>query len=147
VDLVIRGLVIYGVLLLLMRASGNRQFSELTAFDAVLIIIISETTQQALIGGEDFSLTTAVVLISTLVGIDVLISLVKQKSKRADLVLEGVPVLLVEKGQLLRNNMKQERVDENDILEAARSSHGIERMNQIKYAILERNGNISVIPA
>jgi uncharacterized membrane protein YcaP (DUF421 family) len=146
-DLVIRGIIIYAVVFLLMRASGNRQFSELTAFDAVLIIIISETTQQALIGGEDFSLTTAVVLISTLIGVDIVISLIKQKSKKADLVLEGVPVLLVEQGKLLEKNLKQERVDEEDILEAARSVQGLERMDQIKYAILERNGSISVIPA
>jgi uncharacterized membrane protein YcaP (DUF421 family) len=63
------------------------------------------------------------------------------------MVLEGVPVLLVENGKLLGENMRKERVDEEDILEAARERHGLERMNQIKYAILERSGSISIIPA
>jgi uncharacterized membrane protein YcaP (DUF421 family) len=145
-DLVIRAAIIYLVLLVILRVSGNRQFSELTAFDAVLLIIISETTQQALVG-DDFSMTASIILITTLIGLDISISILKRTSKTADAILEGVPVLLVDDGQLLEKNMHAERVDEEDILTAARQLHGLERLDQVKYAILERGGMISIVPA
>jgi uncharacterized membrane protein YcaP (DUF421 family) len=146
-ELVIRGVVVYLFIFVIMRASGNRQFSELTAFDAVLLIIISEATQQALLGSQDFSLTAAFIVISTLIGTDILLSYAKRLSRKADLVLEGVPVLLMEDGELKEENLKAERVDEGDILAAARMLQGLENLGQIKYAVLERNGTISIIPA
>ena len=146
-DLVIRGAVMYAVLFVLMRLSGNRQFSQLTAFDAVLIIIISEATQQAMIGDQDFSITAAFILICTLIGLDIGISLVKRYWPAADLVMEGVPVLLLDDGKLLEEIMRRERVDVDDILTSAREIHGIEGLDGIRYAILERNGTISIIPS
>ena len=146
-DLVIRAVVINVVLFVLLRMSGNRQFSELTAFDAVLLLIISEATQQALLGDEDFSITAAIVIVVSLISVDILFSLGKRYSKRIDLLLEGVPVLLMENGQLIVRNMNRERVDEEDILAAAREKHGLESLEDVKHAILERNGTISIIPA
>jgi uncharacterized membrane protein YcaP (DUF421 family) len=145
-DLVVRAAIVYLVLLTLMRISGNRQFSELTAFDAVLLIIISEATQQALMGDQDFSLTAAFIVIVTLLGIDILMSLVKQRWDKAETVIEGVPVLLVDDGKLIRQNLDQERVDEEDIMAAARQLRGLESIDEIKYAVLERDGVISIIP-
>ena len=145
-DLVVRAMVVYVVLLVLMRISGNRQFSELTAFDAVLLIIISEATQQALIGDDDFSLTAAFIVIVTLLGADIVLSLIKQWSDKAETVIEGVPVLLVDDGKLIQQNLDQERVDEEDILAAARQSQGLESLDQVKYAVLERDGVISIVP-
>jgi uncharacterized membrane protein YcaP (DUF421 family) len=146
-ELVIRAVIIYVVLFVLLRVSGNRQFSELTAFDAVLLLIISEATQQALIGNQDFSITGAIVIVVSLISVDILFSLGKRYSKRIDLLLEGVPVLLMEDGQLIVRNMNRERVDEEDILAAAREKHGLESLQDVKHAILERNGTISIIPA
>jgi len=60
--------------------------------------------------------------------------------------LDGVPVIIVVEGKLLQDRMDQARVDADDILEAARQSHGLERLDQIKYAVLERSGGISIIP-
>lgn len=144
-DLVIRGAAIYLFLFVILRISGNRQFSELTTFDAVLLIIISEATQQGLIGDEDFSMTTVFIIIGTFVGLDIVISLVKQWSKKADEIMEGVPVLLFDNGEFLRTNMGKERVDENDILVAAREMYGLQSLDGVKYAVLERGGNISII--
>ena len=144
-DLVIRGAVIYAFLFLIMRISGNRQFSGLTSFDVVLLLIIAEATQQGLLGDDDFSVTAAFVLIMTLVGLDILLSFVKQWFKSADVVLEGVPVLLYDSGEFLRDNMRKERVDEDDIRFAARSSHGLDSLEGVKYAVLERGGSISII--
>jgi uncharacterized membrane protein YcaP (DUF421 family) len=145
-DLVVRAGIIYIFLFVIMRISGNRQFSGLTSFDVVLLLIISEATQQGLLGNDDSSLTAALVLISTFVGIDIFLSLVKQWSKKVDTVMEGVPVLLFDSGEFLRENMRRERVDEDDIRVAARSVHGLESLEGVKYAVLERSGSISIIP-
>lgn len=145
-DLVVRAAAIYIFLVVIMRASGKRQFSQMTTFDFVLLLIISEAVQQALLGSDDFSLTAAVVLVTTLASIDIALSFVKQQSRRADLVLEGTPLLLLDNGQLLTENMKRERVDDGDILESARSNFGIEKLDEIRYAVLETNGSISIVP-
>jgi len=145
-SLVIRAALIYFILMVLMRAAGKRQFSELTAFDAILLLIISEAVQQALLGRDDFSLTAGIILVVTLISIDIALSLVKQWWPKADLVLEGAPVVLLDNGQLVKEHMSRERVDEADILESARRACGLERLDQIRYAILEKTGTISIIP-
>jgi uncharacterized membrane protein YcaP (DUF421 family) len=146
-SLVVRALVIYVFLLLIMRASGKRQFAQLSSFDVVLLLIIAEAVQQALLGDEDFSLTAAVILVVTLVGIDIVLSVVKRYWRTLDTVLEGTPVLLLDNGKLIERNLKQERIDEADILTAARETQGLERLDQIRYAVLESHGKISIIPA
>lgn len=144
-EAVVRALVIYIGVLLFIRLSGRRTLSELTTFDFVLLLIIGETTQQALLG-EDFSLTHAIVLIVSLVLIDIVLSLIRQKWSRADKWFEGVPMVLVDNGELLHDRLQRGRVDESDILEAARRLRGLENMGQIKYAVLEKSGDITIIP-
>ena len=144
-DSVIRGLSVYFFLLVIFKVSGKRTLQEVTAFDFVLLLIIAETTQQALLG-DDFSLTNALVLITTLVFTDICLSLVKQRSKGIEKLLDGTPTILVDNGSLLRDRMDKARVDESDIMEAARKLQGLESLEQVKYAILEKDGTISVIP-
>ncbi len=142
---VLRGVFIYLFLLLIFRVSGKRSLSQVTTFEFVLLLVIGEATQQALLG-EDFSITNASILIATLVGLDHLLTKIKQKSARFDDIMESVPLIIVDNGKMLSDRMKKVRVDKEDILEAARSLHGLERMDQIKYAVVERNGEISIIP-
>lgn len=144
-DLVVRSAAIFFTLLVIMRLGGNKQFSELTAFDAVLIIVIAEVTGNAL-SGQDFSVTASIIVIISLVFFDITLSWVKTRWKTFDKVVEGVPVLVVENGKMITKNSKKERIDEGDILSAARKDHGLERMDQIRYAVLEKGGKISVIP-
>ena len=144
-DAVLRGLTVYVFLLVIFRVSGRRTLSQVTTFDFVLLLIIAETTQQALLG-DDYSITNAVLLIVTLMGIDILLSVLKQVSPSADKLLEGVPVVIVEHGEPLLERMNKSRVDIDDVLSAARELQGLERMDQIKYAVLERNGGITIIP-
>lgn len=144
-DLVVRAAVIFFVLFVVMRIAGNRQFSEMTAFDAILIIVIAEVTGNAL-SGEDYSLTASIVVIVTLVVLDIAMSLLKDRFKKFDKLTEGVPILLVENGRLIEKNMKKERVDEGDVLSAARELRGLERVSDIRYAVLETDGKITVIP-
>jgi len=144
-DLVIRGIAVYLFLLLIFRVSGKRSLRNATTFDFVLILIVAETTQQALVG-DDNSVTAACLLIIVLVGTDILLSLVKRWSPRVDRLIEGQPLVILRNGVPLRRRMHIERVDEQDILTAARESHGLERLEQIKRAVLESNGGITIVP-
>lgn len=142
---VLRAITIYVVLMILFRISGRRSISQITTFDFVLLLIISEATQNALIG-NDYSMTNGFLVILTLVGLDILLSLWKRRSPTIEKLLNGVPLVVVENGQPLRDRMNKARIDEDDVLTAARQLQGLERMEQIKYAVLERNGGISIIP-
>ncbi len=144
-ELVIRGIAVYLFLLLIFRVSGKRSLRNATTFDFVLLLIVAETTQQALIG-DDSSITGAFLLIVVLVGSDVLLSLVKRWSPRLDRTLEGQPLVILRDGVPLRSRMHIERVDEEDILRAAREAHGLQKLDQIERAVLERNGAISIVP-
>ncbi|MBA3685494.1 MAG: DUF421 domain-containing protein [Planctomycetes bacterium] len=144
-DSIIRALCVYLFLLVLFRIAGKRTLAEVSTFDAVLLLIISEAIQQALIG-NDSSMTNAFVVVATLVGCNLLFSLLKRRSGPIDRAVEGVPIVLVKDGELLRERMLKERVDEDDVLHAARLAHGLTRIEQIRYAILECRGGITIIP-
>jgi uncharacterized membrane protein YcaP (DUF421 family) len=144
-DTLFRALAVYLGLLIILRGSGKRSMAQITTFDLVLLLILGESTQQALIG-NDFSITTGLLLIASLVGIDMTFAFFKERFPRLDRLLEGRPLILVENGRPLVERMKRSRVDAADILTAARHLHGLERMDQIRYAVLERSGGISIIP-
>lgn len=142
---VLRGAAIYVVLLVIVRLSGRRSLSEMTPFDFVLILIVAETTQQALLG-DDFSITNAVILIVTLFAIDIGLSYVKGSSPQVQRWLDGTPTVLISHGKPDRRALKRARVQLDDVLEAAREQHGLERLEQVKFAVLEVGGNISIVP-
>jgi uncharacterized membrane protein YcaP (DUF421 family) len=144
-ELVIRGLAIYLFLLLIFRISGKRSLRSVTTFDFVLLLIIAETTQQALVV-DDASITGAFVLIVVLVGTDIFLSLLKRWSPRVDRLLEGQPLVILRHGRPLQRRMHVERVDEDDILSAARETRGLNRLEDIERAVLEKNGAITIIP-
>ena len=144
-DSVIRAAVIYFLLLVIFRLAGNRSIGQLTAFDFVLLLVVSEAIQDALITG-DYSITNALLLVITLVGLDIMLSLWKQRSPRIEKLLDGAPVLVMQDGKLHHDRMQKERVDEADILSSARERLGLERLDQIKHVVVEASGGISVVP-
>ncbi len=144
VDSIVRAVVVYAVLLLLFRIAGKRSLAEITTFDFVLLLIIAEATQQAMIDNDN-SMTNAFLVITTLLGLDVGLSVLGQRSRIVDRLINDVPLVLVEDGRVLKDRMTKSRVDETDILQSARQE-GLERMDQVKYAVLERSGGISIIP-
>ncbi|MDE5206588.1 DUF421 domain-containing protein [Citrobacter amalonaticus] len=144
-EMVLRALAIYLVLLVVFKIVGRRALLQMTSFDLILLLIISEATQQALLG-NDFSVTGATLTIITLVIVDMLFGLIKKKINGAESTLDGSPVILLEHGVPLTGKMKKVDVSLDDILVAARQNQGITDPAKIKYAILERNGHISVIP-
>jgi uncharacterized membrane protein YcaP (DUF421 family) len=142
---VVRAVILYGFLLLVLRFSGKRTLAQITPFDLVLLLIISEAAQNGLVG-NDYSLTNSIVIITTLIGIDISLSLLKQRSRQIARLLDDGPLIVVRNGRLMKDRAMRERVDESDVLMAARHLHGIERLDQIKYAVLENTGEISIIP-
>jgi uncharacterized membrane protein YcaP (DUF421 family) len=145
VSSIVRAAAVYLILLLIFRVAGKRTLSEITTFDFVLLLIISEAVQQGMIDNDN-SVTNAVLIVSTLVVIDIALSLVKQRFPRFERLLEPRPVVIVSNGVLQKDAAREERIDEQDVLTAARSVHGLERMDQVKHAVLESGGKISVIP-
>lgn len=144
-DSVIRGLLVYFFLMIIFRIAGKRTLAEATSFDLVLLLIISETIQEALIDG-DHSITNSFLLVITLVGTSIAMSLLKQKFKVLSKWIDGVPVIIIDNGKMLKDRMDKIRVDEDEIMEAARMNMGLERLDQIKYAIVEATGDITIIP-
>jgi uncharacterized membrane protein YcaP (DUF421 family) len=144
-DSVLRALAIYVFLLVIFRVAGKRTMAQITVFDFVLLLIISEATQQAMIG-QDFSITNAVLVITTLVGAERGLTWVQRRFKTVDRLLDGLPLVLVEDGKPFDDRLKAERIDIEEILAAARETQGLARLDQIKYAVLEQTGGISIIP-
>ncbi len=142
---VIRGAVIYLLLLVILRLSGRRTMSEMTAFDFVLLLIVAETTQQALLG-DDFSLTNSAVLIVTLFTMDIGMSFLKEWSPRLQRMLDGGPTVLISQGEPDERALRRARVSLSEVMETARSTQGLERLDQIKFAVLEAKGSISIVP-
>ncbi|HWV24132.1 MAG TPA: YetF domain-containing protein [Thermomicrobiales bacterium] len=144
-DAVLRAASIYIFLLVIFRITGKRSLTEMTPFDLILLLIISETTQQAMLG-DDFSTTNAVLVICTLIGFEVASSIITFRFPRLSPILEDAPLILYANGKFQKEHMKKERITEADILRAARTNQGIYRLDQIKYAILEKTGEVSILP-
>ncbi len=144
-DAVVRAAVIYVFLLVLFRVTGRRTLAQITTFDFVLLLIIAEATQQGLLG-NDFSITNALLVILALLGLDLLSQGLSRRWRSFDMWINGLPLVLVEDGRLIDDRARKAGFLEDNILEQARANQGIERMKQIKYAVLERDGSISVIP-
>jgi uncharacterized membrane protein YcaP (DUF421 family) len=144
-DSVIKATIVFFALWAIIRISGRRTLGEMTAFDFVLFLVIGGSTQRA-ITGQDYSLTNALLLVVTFVVLDVGLSIVELKWPAARPILNSMPMVLVENGYLLTWRMRRARITEDNIMEAARRLHGLERVEQIKFAILEATGEITIVP-
>jgi len=144
-ETVLRAAGIYLLLMVVFKIAGRRALLQMTSFDLILLLIISEATQQALLG-DDFPVTGAGLTIITLIAIDVVLGKLKTRFPIVEQLAEGGPVILVEHGKELSTRMKMTGINHEDIMEAARSSQGLEGLDQIRFAVLEVNGHISIIP-
>jgi len=144
-SIILRSAVIYVFIFIILRLGGKRTLGEMTTFDLVLLLIISEATQQALID-TDHSIVGGMMAITTLVFIDIMVQLLSNKFKKLDQVVNSVPVILLLDGQPILDRIHKSRLKVEDILEAARKLQGLEKLEQIKYAILEKDGSISIVP-
>lgn len=144
-DSVLNAVIVYALLRLLMALTGRRNLGQLTVFEFVLLIVIGGAVQRALVG-DDPSLTNAAIIVATLVGLDLLISLIQRRWRFLGRILRGEPLIVVENGRPLARRMHRAHLSEDDVMAAARLHHGLTSLDEVKYAILEANGDISIVP-
>jgi uncharacterized membrane protein YcaP (DUF421 family) len=143
-DLVIRATVVFLFIYLVTRAAGKRELSSMEPFDLILLVVMGDLVQQS-ITQSDYSVTGALIVISTITLLTVFVSWINWRFKRMRSMLEGQPVVLVEKGNLIEHNMKRERITPEDIESEARQQQ-VTDIADIRWALLETNGRISIIP-
>ena len=141
---VLRSAVIYFFILLAFRFTGKRQVGQLTPFDLVVLLIISNVVQNAVIGNDN-SLGGGIIGAVTLLALNWVVVEISYRFKPARRLLEGEPVLLVHNGVILQKNLSRERITLED-LQAALRRNGVGDFHQVRVAVLEENGQISVIP-
>jgi uncharacterized membrane protein YcaP (DUF421 family) len=141
---VLRSLVVYLFLLLAFRVLGKRQVGQLTPFDLVVLLIISNVVQNAIIG-PDNSLGGGLIGAAVIFLANYLVVELTFRSKRVRRLLEAQPTLLINNGRILHENLASERVTLDDLNVALRRS-GVDDVEQVRVAVLEENGGISVIP-
>ncbi len=142
-EIVVRAAVVYFFLWGLTRAIGKRELSEMNPFDLVLLIVLGDLVQQG-VTAEDMSVTGAFLAIGTMACLVVATSYVAWRWPRTQEKLEGLPVVILQDGELLHEALKTERVPGDEVLQAARQQ-GIDDLSQVRYAILEPGGSISFI--
>jgi len=141
---VLRSVVVYAFLLVAFRITGKRQVGQLTPFDLVVLLVISNVVQNALIG-DDNSLGGGLLGAATILGVNYLVVEVSYRSKWARRLLEARPTMLVHNGQVLHENLRRERLTFDD-LQAALRRNGVADPKQVRFAVLEENGGVSVVP-
>jgi len=140
---VFRGAFGYCFLVFMVRIVGRRPGKQMTPFDFVLVFFMGGVTLTPMVG-EDRSIINALVIITSIAATHYLISWLKGRSPRFGRIVDGTPVLLLEKGRRHTETMRRMRIADQDVMAAARDE-GLERFEQIEYAVLERNGEISII--
>jgi uncharacterized membrane protein YcaP (DUF421 family) len=144
-DFIFRCIMMYVFLLVVFRIAGKRALAQITTFDIVLLLIISETTQQALVG-NDHSFTNAFGLIATFIALEILLTKLTLHWPAIDRWLNSRPLIIVRHGRVLEDRMRDARVNVDEVLTAARATQGLANLKQIEHAVLECNGEISIIP-
>lgn len=142
--IVIHAICVYAFLLVVLRIAGRRTTAELTTFDLVLVLIISESIQSALVA-DDPSLTRAFVVVTVLVMLDVVLSFAKGRLPRLERWIDGVPLVVLREGKPLPDLLRRARIDMDDVRSAARAG-GLANLDAVRYAILETDGSINIVP-
>jgi uncharacterized membrane protein YcaP (DUF421 family) len=143
-DLVIRATAVFFFIFVVTRISGRRELSSLEPFDVILLVVLGDLVQQG-ITQSDESVTGTLIVISTITLLSVGVSWISFRSKRLRLVTEGEPIVLVRDGELIEANLRRERLTLSDLQEEARQQQ-VTEVSDIRWAILETDGSISVIP-
>ena len=142
-QLVVRSIIVYAFVLLLLRFTGKRQIGQLAPFDLVLLLMLSNAVQNALNGG-DTSVTGGLLSATTLVALNSMVAVVTSKSKKAEAIIEGHPLVLIHNGRLYQAMMDQARLTHHELNAALRQA-GCGCVDDVQYAVLENNGAISVV--
>ena len=145
VEIVFRVCVLYGALVVMVRLAGKREVGQLAPLDLLAMLVLSETVSPALTG-QDTSLSAALVAAATLLAATALLGRLAFRSRRAERWIEGAPVVLVEDGRIVEAAARSERVTRQE-LESALRRHGLDDVSVVRRAVVEPNGEISVLTA
>ncbi len=143
-DLVLRATVVFFFIFLVTRIAGRRELSSLEPFDVILLVVLGDLVQQG-ITQSDQSVTGTLTVISTVTLLSVAVSWVSFRSGKVRLVTEGEPLILVQDGRVIERNLRRERLNRGDLEEEARRQE-VGSLGDIRWAILEQEGSISIIP-
>jgi uncharacterized membrane protein YcaP (DUF421 family) len=143
-DLVLRATVVFFFIFLVTRIAGRRELSSLEPFDVILLVVLGDLVQQG-ITQSDQSVTGTLTVISTITLLSVAVSWASFRSGRLRLATEGEPLILVQDGRIIERNLRRERLTRGDLEEEARRQQ-VGSLADIRWAILEKEGSISVIP-
>ena len=143
-EFILRGLIIYVFLIVLLRLTGKRQVGQMPPFDLVLLLVLSNTVQNAMIGGDN-SIIGGVISAVTLVAANWLVSLLTYRSKKMEALVEGRPELLIHNGKLFERALAQAKLTRHEMMNALREA-GCAAVEDVRAAFLENDGTISVIP-
>ena len=145
IEIVARTTIIYLVFLALLRLSGKRQIGQFTLFDIALVLLAANALQPAMTG-PDQSITGGVIIVITIFGLNRLVAEARVRIPLLQRLLESQPTEIGRDGAWLKDALEQQGVDEEDV-EAALREHGLEHVEQMKRAVLEEDGSISIVPA
>ena len=144
VEKIVRSLVVYGFLLVAFSKAGKRQLGQLTAFDLVVLLIISNVLQNAAIGSDN-SLGGGLLGATVIMALNFLVAWLTFRHKRMERLVANAPTVIVKHGQVLHANLDREHMSMTE-LRAALRKEGITTMSEVRHAILEEDGHVSVIP-
>ena len=135
--------LIYLALLVGLRLTGKRQAGQMTPFDFLLLLLLANAVQNAMTG-PDTTLAGGLVAAATLFGLNMVVAWGVRRSSRTEQVVEGSPTILIRHGQIINSNLAREGITRDDLLRALRE-HGVETVEEVRSAILEVDGSVSVI--
>ena len=140
----IRTIAVYLVVLLGLRLAGKREIGQMTVFDLVVLLLIANAVQNAMVG-PDTSLVGGILAAVVLLGVNAIVASLRLRWPRLRRLVEGTPTLLVLHGEVIPQHMRKEGIDEESLLAALRE-HGVAEINGVEMAVLEIDGSISVVP-
>ena len=143
VEIVARSAIVYVFLLILLRFTGKRQVGQLAPFDLVLLLVLSNSVQNAMNGGDN-SVVGGLVSATTLVALNSVVAVVTSRSKKAEALIEGHPLVLIHNGKLYDAMMERANITHHELNSALRQA-GCGCVEDVRYAVLENNGAISVV--
>jgi uncharacterized membrane protein YcaP (DUF421 family) len=143
-DIVLRTIVIYLVILVGLRLAGKREIGQMTVFDLVVLLLIANAVQNAMVG-PDTSLSGGVLAAVVLLVLNTMVARLRLRWPRLRRVVEGSPTVLVLRGEVIADHLRREGLDQ-DTLEAALREHGVAELSDVEIAVLEIDGSISVVP-
>jgi uncharacterized membrane protein YcaP (DUF421 family) len=142
-DIAARCVIVYLTLLAGRRLTGKRQVGQLTPFDLLLLLLLANAVQSAMVG-SDTSLLGGLIAAATLFTVNAAVARVARSNPTSARFLEGTPTILIRKGDVLEKNLEAEGITQADLLRALRE-HGIDDTSIVRSAILEVDGSISVL--